>query len=303
MKMNRMIGIITILLEHEKVTAPKLAEIFEVSRRTINRDIEEILMAGIPIITLQGFDGGIGIDPNYKLDKTLFTKEEMQSILIGLKGIDSVSHSTYYQQLMNKLSMKDTSISLVNDPIIIDLSSHYKDTLSIKIEILKAAIQNKHTVNFDYYNINGNKNYDVEPYLIRFQWSSWYLIAYSIEKSDFRTYKLNRLWNLTKNNQPYLSRELPKEVFNPNLHFTKKIHLKAIFDKSSAFRLIEEYGIECFTETDDQRLYFEMDFTNQTYMMNWLLSFGDQVEIIEPESIKVIILKQIENILNKYKQT
>ena len=91
MKIERLIGIITILLQQDKVTAPELAARFEVSRRTINRDIEAICKAGIPLITIQGFDGGISISDSYKIDKTLFTQDELQTILTGLKGIDSVS--------------------------------------------------------------------------------------------------------------------------------------------------------------------------------------------------------------------
>ena len=89
MKIDRLIGIITILLQNNKTTAPQLAKRFEVSRRTINRDIEDICKAGIPIITTQGYGGGLSIADNYKFDKSLFTKEELQALLAGLRGMDS----------------------------------------------------------------------------------------------------------------------------------------------------------------------------------------------------------------------
>lgn len=73
MKIDRLIGILTILMQKEKVTAPYLAEKFEVSRRTINRDIEDMCKAGIPIVTLQGKNGGISIMEGYQIDKTLLT--------------------------------------------------------------------------------------------------------------------------------------------------------------------------------------------------------------------------------------
>ena len=81
MKINRQIGILSVLLQKETVTAPYLAEKLEVSRRTINRDIEDLCKAGIPIVTKQGVNGGISIIENYKLEKTLFTQGEMQDIL------------------------------------------------------------------------------------------------------------------------------------------------------------------------------------------------------------------------------
>ena len=96
MKIDRQIGILAILLQKQMVTAPYLAEKFEVSRRTINRDIEDLCKAGIPIVTQQGIYGGISIVEDYKVDKTLFTQAEMQDILAGLRSLDSVNGTNRY---------------------------------------------------------------------------------------------------------------------------------------------------------------------------------------------------------------
>ena len=104
MKMERLIGILSILLQREKVTAPELAEQFEVSRRTIQRDIESLCRAGIPIATAQGAGGGISILEGYRVDRTVLTAPEMQAILAGLRSLDSVSGTRRYAQLMEKLS-------------------------------------------------------------------------------------------------------------------------------------------------------------------------------------------------------
>ena len=91
MKIDRLIGILSILLQKDVITAPSLAEHFEVSRRTINRDIEDLCKAGIPIVTRQGTNGGISIMENYKISRTLLTNREMQDILAGLRSLDSRS--------------------------------------------------------------------------------------------------------------------------------------------------------------------------------------------------------------------
>ena len=91
MKIDRLIGILSILLQQERVTAPYLAERFEVSRRTINRDIEDLCKAGIPLVTAQGANGGISIMEGYRLNRTLLTSSDMQAILAGLRSLDSVS--------------------------------------------------------------------------------------------------------------------------------------------------------------------------------------------------------------------
>lgn len=110
MKMDRLIGILSILLQREQVTAPELAEQFEVSRRTIQRDIEALCRAGIPITTAQGAGGGISIMEGYRVDRTVLTAPEMQAILAGLRSLDSVSGTRRYAQLMEKLSAGNSTL-------------------------------------------------------------------------------------------------------------------------------------------------------------------------------------------------
>ena len=110
MKIDRLIGILSILLQEEKNTAPELAKKFEVSRRTINRDIEDLCKAGIPIVTSQGAGGGISIMDGYKMDRTLLTSKDMQMIMAGLRSLDSVSGSHYYGQLMEKLKAGSSDV-------------------------------------------------------------------------------------------------------------------------------------------------------------------------------------------------
>ena len=99
MKIDRLIGILSILLQEDKTTAPELAERFEVSRRTINRDIEDLCKAGIPVRTVQGTGGGISIMDGYRMDRTILTSRDMQMILAGLRSLDSVSVKTAYSSV------------------------------------------------------------------------------------------------------------------------------------------------------------------------------------------------------------
>lgn len=141
MKINRQLGILSILLQTETVTAPYLSEIFEVSRRTINRDIEDLCKAGIPIVTRQGKDGGISIIDGYKINRTMLTCDEMGDILAGLRSLDSVNGTNRYGQLMEKLSIGSSDFLVGNQSVLIDLSSWYKDSLAPKIEITLPDIE------------------------------------------------------------------------------------------------------------------------------------------------------------------
>ena len=120
MKIDRLIGILSILLQKEMTTAPELADHFEVSRRTINRDIEDLCKAGIPIQTSQGAGGGISIMNGYRMDRTILTSRDMQMILAGLRSLDSVSGSRYYGQLMEKIQAGSSEFVNGRDSILID---------------------------------------------------------------------------------------------------------------------------------------------------------------------------------------
>ena len=142
MKIDRLLGILSILLQKEMITAPELAEHFEVSRRTIDRDIETLCKAGIPILTMQGSGGGISIMNGYRMDRTLLTSRDMQMILAGLRSLDSVSGSRYYGQLMEKIQAGLSELISSKDSILIDLSSWDKTSLAPKIATMQDAIEN-----------------------------------------------------------------------------------------------------------------------------------------------------------------
>ncbi|WP_368248716.1 helix-turn-helix transcriptional regulator, partial [Intestinimonas butyriciproducens] len=163
MKMERLIGILSILLQRENVTAPELAEQFEVSRRTIQRDIESLCRAGIPISTAQGAGGGISIMEGYRVDRTVLTDPEMQAILAGLRSLDSISGTRRYAQLMEKLSAGTGGLVPGSAHMLIDLSSWYKTSLPPKIELIQGAIEQHHTIRFTYFSPKEESVRIVEP--------------------------------------------------------------------------------------------------------------------------------------------
>ncbi len=285
MKIDRLIGIITILLQKDKVTAPELAKRFEVSRRTINRDIEDISKAGIPIVTIQGSGGGISILDSYKMDKALLNDDELQAIFSGLKGIDSISKTSYLARMIEKLSVKDNHIQ-VDDSIIVDLSSHYQKPLTQKIDVLKNAIHTRRCVSFRYYYEKGESVRCIEPYHLIFKWSSWYVFGYCLDRKAYRLFKLNRLWNISVLDKEFVPREIPENELQFDDYFSSNtIHLKALFSKSEKYRLIEEYGVNCYSVTDSGKLLLERDFASYDNMRSWIFSFGDKVTILEPQQL------------------
>lgn len=300
MKTDRLIGIITILQQRKCVTAPWLAHHFEVSRRTINRDIEDICKAGIPIVTTRGAGGGISIMEGFSLDTTVFTTEELQSILIGLKSIGSVSRTAFSEKLLNKFT-KDASTIPLADSIRIDLSSFYKGSLTEKVELLKTAIKEKSIVSFHYYYGKGEADKRIEPYQIVFKWAAWYLFGYCMDSRDFRMYKLNRLWDLQMEEESFVKREIPALKQDFDAHIKDDYMVTAIYEPEVKYRLVEEYGPECFTVLKDGRLYTRWGFNSEDSAFLWLLGFGSRVEVTEPECIRRRLAQEAQRVAEKYK--
>ena len=301
MKIDRLIGILSILLQQEKITAPYLAERFEVSRRTINRDIEDLCKAGISLVTTQGQNGGISIMEGYRLNRTLLTSSDMQAILTGLRSLDSVSGTNKYQQLMDKLAVNNATTLSSNNHILIDLSSYYKNSLAPKIEQIQNAIENKEYIWFEYYAPGGESVRKIEPYLLIFQWASWYVWGYCTEKEDYRTFKLNRMLHLKVLPDTFAKRDIPKYEVSVEHVFAQNIFVKAMFEPDMKWRLIEEYGVDSFTVQTDGRLLFGFGFYDEEYLFTWLLSFGDKVELLEPNELREEFAGLADRIKKKYK--
>lgn len=290
MKIDRLIGILSLLLQNEKVTAPYLAEKFEVSRRTINRDIENLCKAGIPIVTTPGYNGGISIMDGYKIDSTLLTSADMQTILAGLRSLDSVSGTNQVSLLMEKLSVGASSLMPGGQNILIDLSSWYKESLAPKIEKIRNAMDNHKILSFKYYASKGESQRMIEPYYLLFRWSSWYVWGYCKDRNDYRLFKLNRMENLAVG-EIFSSRSAPFPDISNERIFPHIYQVKAMVKSEYKWRLIEEYGKDSFTEQSDGNLLFSFGFTDEESILSWILSFRGGAELLSPEYLRKSLQK------------
>ena len=300
MKIYRLIGILSVLLQEEKTTAPELAEQFEVSRRTINRDIEDLCKAGIPIQTIPGVGGGIRIMDGYRMDRTILTSKDMQMILAGLRSLDSVSGSSYYGQLMEKVQAGSSEFITGRDSILIDLSSWYRDSLAPKIETIQDAIGLKKTIRFRYYSPGGDTEREIEPYYLIFKWTSLYVYGYCLLRKDFRLFKLNRMDSIVHVTSFKENREVPMPDLSNQKVFPAQDRVKAIFDPSMKWQLVEEYGVDSFTEMDDGSLLFEHEYADDEGLLAWMLSCRDKVTVLEPERVREKLYQITSEIAKRY---
>lgn len=286
MKIDRLIGILSILLQQKKVTAPYLAEKFEVSRRTVNRDIEALCKAGIPVVTTQGANGGISIMEGYTIDRTLLTSSDMQAILAGLRSLDSVSGTNRYGQLMDRLT-GNASNALRGGPYVqIDLASWYKSSLTPKIEMIRKAIEQQEWLTFMYYGPKGESRRKIEPYYLVFQWANWYVWGWCAAREDFRLFKLNRMSELQCAGGKFEKRPVPVPDLSVEKIFPVNFQIKALFQPECKWRVIEEYGKDSYTELPDGKLMLSIAYTDKENLLSWLLSFGGKAELLEPAELR-----------------
>lgn len=300
MKIDRLIGILSILLQKEMVTAPELAEQFEVSRRTINRDIESLCKAGIPIKTSQGTGGGISIMNGYRMDRTILTSRDMQMIMAGLRSLDSVAGSSYYGQLMEKLQAGSSELVSGKESILIDLSSWYKTTLAPKISMIQDAIETRHLLEFKYFAPSGESDRTIEPYYIVFKWTSWYVYGWCLKRKDYRLFKLNRMDKVLVSDKGFECRNVPLPDMSAELMYPRDIKVKALFDPDTKWRLVEEFGTDCCGETKDGKILFSADYSDIDNLVSWMLTFGDKVEVLEPQEVRERLKEIADNMSKKY---
>lgn len=300
MKIDRQIGILSALLQEENLTAPELAERFEVSRRTINRDIEDLCKAGIPIQTVQGAGGGISIMEGYAMDRTLLSSKDMKMIMAGLRSLDSVSGSHYYSQLMEKLKPGSSHLITGSDSILIDLSSGNKEKIAGQIALLQDAIESRQLVSFDYYAPAGDSHRMIEPCYLLFKWTSWYIYGFCRDRHDFRMFKLGRMMNLRREDEGFVLRQVPAPEATINEIFPPRIEVEALVSPQMKWRLIEQYGMDCCTEQSDGRLLFKGIYSDMEHLLSEVLSFGDQMEIIRPDSVRQELRQMAEKLTGLY---
>lgn len=300
MKIDRLIGILSVLLQKEKTTSAELAEKFEVSRRTILRDIETLNMSGIPIVSEKGQSGGISVMEGYKIDKTLLSSEDMQAILSGLNSLDSVSGNSRYRQLMEKLSADDPDCVNADNHIIIDLSSWDKSVFADKIEIIKKAMEQHRIITFRYFSPNSESERRLEPYHLVFQWSSWYVWGFCTSRQDYRMFKLTRMTDLEMTDDICPDRDVPIFYCDKLRHTKGEICAEVRFDVSQKWRLIDEFGTDRLKYDESGNILLTLTWEDEPSLYRYILSFGDNAEIVFPEEYRRGFADIIKRISDKY---
>ena len=307
MKIDRLLSIIMVLIEQNKISASKLAEMFEVTPRTIYRDIETIQAAGVPIVTYTGTNGGIGILENYKIDKKFFTKEDMITIMTGLGSISSSVTNSGLNKVLTKLQSlipedHTHEIKLKSGQVVIDLTtwSGNKKLQANLIKIKEALNQRRYLI-FKYLDGNGKSTErKVEPYQLLWKEEKWYINSYCTMRNDFRLFKLSRISYLKVLDETFSLREFDMEELRMNWSEKRILNIKLLVDVSLKERILERCEEENITYCGKNKMIVEFPFVDDDFGYELLLSFGNKCECLEPVEIREKLIEKIRNMLHIY---
>jgi len=293
MKVERLVSIIMLLLERKTISAPELAEIFEVSTRTIYRDIDTINQAGIPIVTYPGPNGGIGIMEQYKVDKRLFSTTDVASLLIGLGGIRSVLTTEEIANTLAKVKSmvpqeQLSELDFQMNQITIDLTSWTQDSRqSDYLVLLKKAVAERQTLILDYSNANGDiTTREVEPYRLLHKGNSWYLQGYCLLRNELRTFRFNRISKIAPTNTKFTLRPIDFSKLDEGLSDIPSIEATIRFPESAKKDIVGFYGDGVITSFENGFYTAKIQIADNERGYKLLFLLSNTCECIAPEKAR-----------------
>ncbi len=301
MQINRLFEIVYILLDKKLITAKELAERFEVSIRTIYRDIDVLSDAGIPIYMSKGKGGGISLLDNYVLNKSILSDSEQKEILAALQGLNAI----HYPEVDNVISKLGLLFNKEDDYNWVDVDfSHWGETNRNKFNLIKTAIINKKVINFDYLSSYGsNSNREVEPIQLWFKDKTWYLKAFCLEKQAYRIFKLTRMKEVKLTDHSYEKRPFKEDSSSAGREVNfNLVELTLQLDKSVAYRVYDEFNENSISINEDGSFEVTVSYPESDWVYGYILSFGNAAKVIEPGYVRDIIVKRLEDTLKQYRQ-
>jgi predicted DNA-binding transcriptional regulator YafY len=293
MQINRLFEIIYLLLDKKSMTAQELADHFEVSKRTILRDIDTLAMSKIPIYTTQGKGGGISLMEGFVLNKTALTENEQDQILIALQSLKAAKYAGSGDILVKLGALfQKTNI----DWIEVDFSRWGQGTGdNVKFDLLKRSIINRTAVQFKYISSYGeNSMRKVYPLKLVFKSRAWYLQGFCTDKQDYRTFKINRILSISGMDE-HFERGMynPPSIEDPGTPINSLIELELVFAPCVAYRVYDEFDEGSIERADNGSLHVLVRLPEDNWLYGFLMSFGKDVEIIQPEHVRENLAKKL----------
>jgi predicted DNA-binding transcriptional regulator YafY len=303
MKINRLLEITLLLLNRGTVTARELADRFDVSTRTIYRDVDDLSSAGVPVFTTKGRSGGVSLLENYTFNRALVTEHERDGLLLALKTLQATRYPEI-EGVIGKIGALFKNIS-ADDWVQVEFSpwgSGPDD--SNKFTDTRRAILESKVIHFDYISAEGIKSQrNVEPMRLVFRGQAWYLWGYCRTRRDFRTFRLSRIRSLVVTGESFQRRTVEdKEEEGANVNLNKIVTIKLRFQPEVLYRLYDDYDDEKIVKNPDGTCQTTITLLEDEWVYGHILSFGSYVEVLEPPHIRDIVRQRMEKALGYYRK-
>ncbi|WP_346931173.1 YafY family protein [Clostridium sp.] len=301
MKINRLTETIIILLNKKIVTAKELADKFEVSTRTIYRDIEELSLSGIPVYMSKGKNGGISLLEEYSINKTILSDKDKQSLIVALKILEATKYPEI-DSVTNKISFMLNKEELSNW-IDIDFSKWGSDfNENDKFNQIKMAILNNKLIEFIYINSFGNRSMrTIEPMKLIYKGQTWYLYGFCKLKEEARTFRITRIKDLVIKKENFIRRNIKDIDTNPSKKSIENmVNLKLKLHKEVLYRIFDDFDQNLLIENQDGTYEVSIELPENEWLYGYILSFGNYVEVIEPKYIRDIVLHKMKETIKIY---
>lgn len=309
-KLDRVTAILTQLQSKPVVRAQDLAEKFDVSIRTIYRDVKTLENAGIPIVGEAG--NGYSLMEGYKLPPIMFTKEEVLSFITAEKLMQKFSHQSlgnHYQVAMEKVrsvlrhSDKNLIQNIEKQIDVFSAHAHSGDSLKNVIPIILESIAEKTQLSIEYQTVDGRvTNRTIEAVGIFFEFNFWYIMAYCILRKDFRQFRVDRIQQISKTQTPFLQEY--GQINDYRKSHGNKVQAKLLVDKKIMSHLVNSkkyYGLIEEVETDQgMELTFETEWINDGFP-RWLITFADYATVLEPESLRIRLNELLVKMIDRHR--
>lgn len=301
MKLQRLIAILTILLQKDRISSRCLAEKFDVSVRTIYRDIALLESAGIPIITHTGLNGGVSIIEQYKIDKKLFTDEDISTLLTSLHSVSGSMSNAKINQTLEKIKSlipeeRGKSIELTSKQLFIDMTPwSSKPYVSQCLQTIQKALEISQLLSFGYTSRSSTfSKRMVEPHQLILKENNWYLRAYSLERQDFRVFKIERIKDITILPEHFVPREFESGVDDfKDWQNKKAIIVELIVDECLRDRALDYCREENMMDLEDGKIAISLPFVESDMGYGILLSMGHNCTVISPPHVRDELIRRI----------
>ncbi len=302
MRTERLFNIVAALLAKDTVSAKALAERFDVSTRTIYRDIDVLSVAGVPIYMKKGRGGGISLVEGYKLENTMLNDKDVESIMMSIGALNATGYKGV-EDVMNKFSAIFSNHK-TDDWVEIDFTEwDTNKNLDDSFEKIKTAILDRRWISLSYFNSYGKHTLrTLAPLKLHFKARSWYVSAYCSDKKDVRIFKITRMREIVLSDERFQRDKYIEMQTEPKEKNSKieTVNIKMKFKPQAAYLLYDWYGQESIEQQEDGSYLVSATFPMDEWVYSHILSYGDNVEVLEPDFIRREIAARLKNILETY---